>query len=197
MLTQSDEIRELIKSEMKKRNLSASQIARLANLTYEDIRQFLAGRVHKPNYFILQPLLAALNITEPPATAPFVGELSAGNFLCHDPFNDFDEHTVRIKVPYRSDDGVVFQITGDSMDKEIPDGYFVLVEPIKEDLRFLDKRIVLVQDEDSFLSCKQYDHTSQRAKPCSSNPEHIPIILRRDGAKIIGVVRNAFKNWGV
>ena len=69
-------------------------------------------------------------------------------------------------IPPRS---FALRISGDSMDKEVPDGGTVIVDPEDKDL-FPDRfYVVMVDGEATF---KQFKADPARFVPCSTNPAH-------------------------
>jgi SOS-response transcriptional repressor LexA len=194
-----EHLKDLFKSRMKELNIKTmAELGRRANVKDYIIKDWFSGKSSSINAESFLRLQKVLGLNELPDTAPYLGVIGAGDFVCpeSDMFHDLSDDLMRVEIPMRSQNGVVFKIRGDSMNQEIPNGYLILVEPITEDAASYDKKIVLICDDKNELTCKQYDHTTRDAVPLSDNPEHKTFSLKNPDLQIKGVVRCAFKNWG-
>lgn len=73
---------------------------------------------------------------------------------------------------------------GDSMNELISEDGFVVVDPDQPDL--IDGKIYAVINDDGETTAKRYRATPPRLVPCSTNPEHKPIMVGQDGFRVIG-----------
>jgi SOS-response transcriptional repressor LexA len=69
-----------------------------------------------------------------------------------------------------SDEAFAVEIAGDSMDRLIPDGGHIIVDPRQKELR--DGKVYLIQNADHEVTVKAYFRTPPRFEPVSSNPDH-------------------------
>jgi SOS-response transcriptional repressor LexA len=69
-----------------------------------------------------------------------------------------------------SDESFAVEISGDSMDKLIPDGGHIIVDPRQKELR--DRKAYLIQNTDAEATVKLYRRDPPRFEPVSSNPDH-------------------------
>jgi repressor LexA len=74
---------------------------------------------------------------------------------------------------------------GDSMDQLVPPGGWVVIDPDKNELR--DGKAYAVMNADGDTTFKRFRTDPARLEPCSSNPEHQPIILGQEPFKVIGM----------
>lgn len=67
-------------------------------------------------------------------------------------------------------DVFAIEVSGDSMDKLIPDGGHIIIDPRQKELR--DGRVYLIQNTDCEATVKAYFRNPPRFEPVSENPEH-------------------------
>lgn len=78
------------------------------------------------------------------------------------------------------------RIKGDSMDKLVPDGATITVDPDDRDL--WDGAQYVVRTQDGEATFKEYHANPARLVPLSSNPAHMPIKLGDEPIEILGRV---------
>lgn len=75
---------------------------------------------------------------------------------------------------------------GDSMDKLVPDGGFVVIDPDQCDL--IDGKAYAVRNGAGEATCKVFRASPPRLEPCSTNPIHQPIMVGAEPFVAIGRV---------
>jgi SOS-response transcriptional repressor LexA len=205
-----------VREELGRRGWSYHELARQSGVDYNNVRSWLDQRTLKPQYTVVDPILKSLGMEELPPMAPYMGEVNGGNpaaiadaFAEMQALNQDPEHVVQrpmIRVPHHIKDGFVLSVVGDSMDKEILEGYFVLVDPVVPDHKLIDNEVVIANlFEDDAYTCKMYNHTLRRLEPRSHDAITHKTYTVRDPknpkcmgqANIVGVVRQIFKNRGI
>lgn len=113
---------------------------------------------------------------------PIIGLTGAGNWR-----EAIDMPLGRMMVPasVAGSRSFAVEVVGDSMDKLIEDGGWIVVDP--DDKVLSPGKSYLLQNGDHEVTVKQYQKAPARFEPCSTNPEHKsflasdcdPIILGR------------------
>jgi SOS-response transcriptional repressor LexA len=189
-----DTVKAKVLNIMQKRGINYRQLAEMAGIDFYSCRNWLDGKILKPQYTTVLRIVRALNLDAPNASAPYCGEVRGGAPIVINPFN---EDTPLIPVPFHVRDGYVLRLVGDSMNEEIPTNYLLLIDPHIGFINELDNKIVII-NVDGEGSCKKYLHSIRQAVPCSTDLiSHKSISLKSPETQIIGVVRHAFKSWGV
>lgn len=117
------------------------------------------------------------------AFIPKIGKISAGNW--QEAVAVTDEY---IPIP----DGVsgkrifALEAVGDSMDKLIPDGGYVVIDPDRREL--MHDKVYAVMNGDSETTVKRYCDAPPRLVPCSTNPTHNEIMFGEEPVIVIGRV---------
>lgn len=78
------------------------------------------------------------------------------------------------------------EVSGDSMDKLIEDGGWVLIDPDRKELQ--PGSCYLIKNTDGEATVKMYERSPARFEPCSSNPEHTGFLMGDAEFTIIGKV---------
>lgn len=127
----------------------------------------------------MKPALAQMPGDGALRMAPLIGEVSCGNWreaveqpIGYVPSLDGGPNTFALRA------------VGDSMDKIVPDGGMVGVDPDQLDL--LDGRAYIVRNDTGETTAKRYRSNPARLVPASSNPNHQEIAIGRDGFGVIG-----------
>ncbi len=112
---------------------------------------------------------------------PLLGRVAAGNW--REAVQECDE---RIAVPEGLGGANLFalRVDGDSIDKIVPDGGIVVVDPDALDL--LEGRIFVVSNGEHETTIKRFSAVPPRLEPCSTNPVHKPIEIGREPFVTIG-----------
>jgi SOS-response transcriptional repressor LexA len=174
----------LIKSqvlyEIERLNLNYQQIADKAGLHRDNVRNWLDDRTLKPQWEVVTKITQALNLDNPTPTAPYVGSVRGG--FPNEPWADNDAPQIPVSKYVR--DGYVLRLDGDSMNKRIPDGSLMLIDPHATDF---DKKI-LIMLIDNATTCKMYDALTNEAVPLSYNLDYKNINLNKHDFRILGRV---------
>lgn len=114
---------------------------------------------------------------------PVLGEIAAGNWAEEiTQTGDF--------IPFGYDIGgprsFALRPRGDSMDKIVQDGGFVVIDPDQADL--IDGKAYAVRNGAGEATCKTFRASPPRLEPCSNNPIHQPIIVGAEPFVAIGRV---------
>lgn len=166
---------------------------------------------HKnPNTLRLQQIADALNckvidffespegmgdITE----APYRGDVNGGNpLVIEDRMIDGVDDAIMIKTPGYVKDGYVLRVIGSSVNEDIPNGSYVLIDPHVPDHATINGHYVIIR-KDSECTCKRYNHILKRGEPATTVAPHDyeAVDLTAYDTEIIGVVVQSFKNWGL
>lgn len=98
---------------------------------------------------------------------PIIGIASAGNW----------REAIQLplgSLPVRpgsvSSDAFAVEVSGDSMDKLIPEGGHIIVDPRQKELR--DGKVYLIQNPDGEATVKAYYRAPARFEPVSNNSDH-------------------------
>lgn len=125
--------------------------------------------------------LASSNPTPQIQFVPIVGMSNAGNWreAIHLPLGQMP-----IAPGIAGPDSFAVEVRGDSMDKLIPDGGYVVVDPSKTEL--FNGRSYLIQNEDGETTVKAYRSDPARFEPMSTNPDHAAIVIGEQRFKVVG-----------
>lgn len=69
-----------------------------------------------------------------------------------------------------SDEAFAVEVSGDSMDRLIPDGGHIIIDPRQKELR--DGKVYLIQNAEAEVTVKAYFRSPPRFEPVSSNTDH-------------------------
>ncbi len=212
----------LIEQIRKDRGMSIEQLSAETGISESHLKKIGAG-YRNPNTLRLQQIATALkcevrdlfptdadindipDVIETGSQAPYLGDVNGGTPLMIDePLEQVQQYKLgnsayaptMIKTPYHVKDGYVLRVVGESINQEILNGYYVLVDPNISDLASLDGKFIIIR-QDGECCCKRYNHTLQLGEPCSDDPSYKPVNLKQPNTDIIGVVRQAFANWGI
>ena len=184
--TETERLAETIKSHATMRNWGITELARHAGISYEDVRTLWAGRIKKPNYFNVRAMFNALEIDAPEPTYPYIGEISTGCGKMLEEPSEKDDVTY-VSAPVYIKNGYVGLADGDSMNKSIKAGAYVLINC---DLVLPEEchNRIIVYSLNGVCGCKRFNNLTKELIPESDNPEHERYkILNDDKFQIIGV----------
>jgi len=117
---------------------------------------------------------------------PVIGRVAAGHWR-----EAIQDTTDFITAPVAAPRAFGLTVDGDSMDLVTPEGSTVLIDPDDADLR--DGSYYVVLNGDGEATFKRYRADPSRLEPCSSNPNHTPIILGRQPFTITGRVVGVYQ----
>lgn len=118
-------------------------------------------------------------------TVPEIGIIAAGNWREAVQMSD---DVLMVPSHLRGDNLFALRFSGDSMDLVTfgADSGFVVVDPDQIDL--IDGKVYAVMNGGGEATFKRFRNSPLRLEPCSSNPEHKPIMLGREPFSVIGKV---------
>jgi repressor LexA len=163
---------QIMKLEKSQRKLDLNWIERLAKAFGIPTGELMGQADHLP----LNPFLI-----------PLVGEIAAGNW--REAIQHYEE-MIFPPVDGLSKAAFALRTRGDSMDRVIPDGGYVVIDPGEADLR--EGKVYAVMNSEGETTIKRFRSDPARLEPCSTNPEHQPISLGREQFTVIGMARGAF-----
>ncbi|WP_037530226.1 LexA family protein [Sphingomonas sp. RIT328] len=108
-------------------------------------------------------------------TIPVLSNVTAGNWREAVSHSRSRMHKPDAAIPDRA---IALDVEGDSMDLFVPDGGRIIFDP--EDKGLWPRRFYVVQNSSGETTFKRFFADPARLEPCSSNPEHKPIILGGD-----------------
>lgn len=164
---------QIMKLEKSQRRLDFNWVRRLAT-AFEISEAELIGQPAHP--LPLNPYLI-----------PVIGEISAGNWR-----EAMQNHEEMIFPPVTNISEMSFALRtrGDSMNRIIPDGGYVVIDPEEAELR--EGKVYAVMNSEGETTIKRFRSDPARFEPCSTNPDHQPITLGREQFTIIGMAKGAF-----
>lgn len=198
MPTLSDAIPSRIHALRRERQWSLAELAERAGTTASQIMK-LEKSQRRLDFDWVKRLAAAFEISEAeligqageqrnnPFLIPLVGEIAAGNW--REAIQHFEDQ-VFPPVEGLSKDAFALRTRGDSMNKIIPDGGYVVIDPAEADLR--EGKVYAVMNSEGETTIKRFRSDPARLEPCSTNPAHEPISLGREPCIVIGMAKGAF-----
>lgn len=116
---------------------------------------------------------------------PLIGEIAAGNW------REAIEHRIgEVAAIDASDEAFALQARGSSMDKLVPDGGYVIIEPALRDLR--EGKVYAIMNEEGETTIKRFRHDPARLEPCSHDPSYEAFSLGHANYRVVGQVTGAF-----
>jgi repressor LexA len=177
---------ETLKRLMKDKGESQVGIARLLGITPDKVSKMLAGKrelkLREANL-----LRSYFGLDEPessPTMLPVVGLVAAGQWR-----EGFENIMGYMPSPDRtlSAEAFVVIVEGDSMDKIAQPGEGIVVDP--RDRNLIAGRYYVIRSAEGETTFKQYCEGPARLEPCSTNPDHRPIVLGHEEITVIGRAR--------
>lgn len=153
----------------------APQYARKFKVTEEWL---LYGKGEPPNSGTPRPEKA-----QSVRMVPLIGSVPGGNWR---EAVRLSSNSIPIPENDAPNDGYALTVEGDSMDRHVPDGYTIVVDPGDVDL--FPRRLYVVMNDDGEATFKEYREGPARLVPASSNPAHKEIPLSSGGYRILGRV---------
>lgn len=114
---------------------------------------------------------------------PIAGSIAAGNWreAVHDPQGYAAVHSEGI-----GENAFALRVVGDSMDKIVPEGGIIVVDPDQLDLS--NRCVYAVQNGSGETTFKQFRSSPPTLEPCSTNSAHTPIAIGREPFVVLGRV---------
>lgn len=114
---------------------------------------------------------------------PIVGRIAAGNWQEAIAVSD---ESIAIPSHLRGANLFALRPAGDSMDRVVKEGGFIVVDPDDRELR--DKKFYVIMNGGAEATFKQFCANPMQLLPCSTNPEHKPIPLGSEPFVVVGRV---------
>ncbi len=91
-----------------------------------------------------------------------------------------------VPIGIASEHAFGLEVSGDSMDKLIEDGGWILIDPAKKELS--PGSCYLISNRDHEATVKMYQRSPARFEPCSTNEEHKSFLVSETDFTVIGKV---------
>jgi SOS-response transcriptional repressor LexA len=176
---------ELVRAKMKERGVSQAALSKLMGLTSQSaFSNILKGkrRVTADEAAIVYRFLG---IEREPnfRIVPVIGITSAGRWR-----EAIEMPVGKMPIPRNIAGERAFglEVCGDSMDRLIDDGGWVLIDPDRKELR--PGSCYLIANGGGEATVKMYERNPARFEPCSNNPEHVGFEMSDADFTVIGKV---------
>lgn len=197
MKSLSDTVANRLHVVRRAQGMTLQQVADRAGTTF--------GQVHKLEKSMrpltmewIERLAKALGVPEselmPNAAAPaavraipVLGEIAAGNWREAVQFAKAEVMVAGAPV-----NAFALEPVGDSMNKLLPNGGYVVIDPDDADLR--EGKVYAVMNGEGETTLKRYRSNPARLEPCSTNPAHQAINLGRENFTIVGRAMSAVQD---
>ena len=123
-------------------------------------------------------------LAAPIRTIPLLGAVPAGRFYPEE--QEVGGRRLAVSDPETPPKSYALTVKGDSMDLIVPPGAHVVIDP--EDTKLWPGRRYVIMSPDGETTFKEYQDNPARLVPCSSNPEHVEIMLGDEQIKVVGRV---------
>jgi repressor LexA len=137
----------------------------------------LAPHLGVQPYELLMPSGVAIKVHY----LPVIGQVSCGNWI--EAIEDTSDY---VPTTYDSPNAFGLRPFGNSMDKIIKEGGFIVVDPDRLDL--IDGKYYVVMNDQGESTAKQYRGNPARLVPCSSDPSYAEISVGRDHFTVVGQI---------
>ncbi|MBO9377696.1 helix-turn-helix domain-containing protein [Sphingomonas histidinilytica] len=125
-------------------------------------------------------IISLRTVERAPARAvPVVGKIAAGNWR-----EAVQDATDWVFTNDGGPNSFALYPDGDSMNKVVPPNGYVIVDP--DAFELLDGRYYAIMNGENETTFKQYRADPPRLAPCSTNPEHKPVLLGREPFTVVG-----------
>lgn len=117
---------------------------------------------------------------------PVVAKIAAGNWQ---EAIELSDETIPVPASLKGANLFVMRPSGDSMDLIVPDdgdGGFIVVNPDDRDL--IDRKCYVVMNQLGECTFKRFSASPLALMPCSSNPNHSPIMIGTEPFTVLGRV---------
>jgi repressor LexA len=174
--------RELVRATMKELGVTQVQLASEMGLHQSAITNVLKGerqvKVHEASY-----IYERLKLFRQPDVqqVPVIGLTSAGNWR---EAIESPDGTVPMPNGLASNRAFAVEVKGDSMEKLVQDGEYVVVDP--EATQLYNDKVYLIQNADHETQIKLYRSNPARFEPMSDSGEHKTLFMGQDRVDVIG-----------
>lgn len=176
---------ELVRETMKEKGVTQTAMARLLNLPSQSAFSNILTGKRRITADEAATVYSFLGIKPEPnfRVAPVIGITSAGRWreaikipLGHIP----------IPVGIAGENAFGLEVSGDSMNKLIEDGGWILIDPSKKELS--PGSCYLISNGDHETTVKMYQRSPARFEPCSDNEDHKGFLVADTDFTVIGKV---------
>lgn len=176
---------ELVRRTMKEQKVSQAALARVANLPSQSAMSNILKGLRRVTADEGKVIYQFLGIESEPAfrVVPVIGVTGAGAW----------REAVELPIGYMPIPNTIagknafgLEVSGDSMDKLIEDGGWVLIDPDRKELQ--PGSCYLIKNGEGDATVKMYQRTPARFEPCSNNPEHQGFLMSDADFTVIGKV---------
>lgn len=177
---------EEVRRRMAERGITQEQLGEALQLGQSAVSRLLNGKrgIKAHEAAIISTMLQIENVGySPRRELPVIGRVAAGSWK--DAIEDVTE-TMICPDDSVSQNAFVVVVDGDSMDKVVPDGGRIVVDPT--DLALVDGKEYVVRNGDGETTFKRYHSNPARLEPCSHNPDHHTIFPGQDMFIVVGRV---------
>lgn len=176
--------RDLVREKMKEVGMRQHQLAAELKLHQSAVNNILAGKrqvkAHEASYIYKR---LGIDRQLDVQLVPIIGLASAGNWR---------EAILKAGGVMPMPKGVAksrafaVEVKGDSMDKLVPEGGYVVVDP--DETQLYSDRVYLIQNNEHEAQIKLYRSNPARFEPASTNELHETIYMGQEPIKVIGRV---------
>jgi repressor LexA len=176
---------DLVRQKMRDRGVTQADLSRVAQLPSQSAMSNILKGIRRVTADEAKRIYTFLGIEEQPAfrVVPVIGITSAGLW----------REAVELPIGYMPIPPNIaglnafgLEVSGDSMNKLIEDGGWVLIDPDRKELQ--PGSCYLIKNTEGEATVKMYERTPARFEPCSTNPEHTGFLMAEAEFTIIGKV---------
>lgn len=179
--------RDRVRAAMKDRGVNQADVAKAAGLTSQSAMSNILKGIRSVKVEEARRIYSFLELApdgaSPVKTIPIIGLTNAGAWR---EAVSMAIGSMSIPVSVGSDKAFAIEVSGDSMNRLIEEGGYVVVDPIQTQL--YDGRVYLIENSDYETTVKRYQTNPARFSPMSTNPEHKEIMLGDGHYRVIGRV---------
>lgn len=179
---------DLVRSKMKEGRITQAKVADAVGLTSQSAMSNILNGSRKVTADEAVKIYAYLGIATARAipsvmTVPIIGITNAGAWR-----EAIAMPLGVMPIPNRVAGPRAFavEVSGDSMDKLIEDGGYIVVDPDRKELH--PGLCYLLQNGDHEATVKMYQRDPARFEPCSSNPTHVAFMASDEDFAVLGRV---------
>lgn len=176
---------ELVRERMKAQKVSQASMAKVVGLPSQSAFSNILKGKRKVTVEEAATIYKFLGIEREPSfsVVPVIGITNAGTWR-----EAIEMPLGQMPIPLGIAGKHAFglEVSGDSMNKLIDDGGWVLIDPDQKELR--PGSCYLIVNADFEGTVKMYQRTPARFEPCSTNPDHEAFLMSESDFTVIGRV---------
>lgn len=178
----------LVRSRMKERKVSQAEMARVMGLPSQSaFSNILKGlrRITAQEAALAYRFLGLAQSNDMPGLqrVPIIGYSSAGVWR---EAVEVPQGYLPIPPQIAGEKSFAVKVSGDSLDKIVPDGSYVVIDPDQREL--YAGKFYLLQNTEHEVTVKCYQRTPARFCPVSNNPDHADILVSDHDFVVVGRV---------